>query len=199
MRIKTYLTLVSILFFSSCQLFEFNKKQDFILAGITDGLDEFEYDPPKELSYSASKPGLNGLYEPDTFRIDLNDDLEADVLLISDGALSHGQEYRKSYVSTLNSNTYIALALNNKYVKKINYADTINDNLNWCNVNKTKFILSTYASTYDHPTPIIEGEWENDSINYLGIYLIEEDQLAWCKLSIKIHKDITLFSYAIQK
>lgn len=190
---------ILLIILTSCKLFEFNKKQDFILAGVSDGLYKFEYDPPKVLSYSDFEPGLSGLYEPDTFRIDLNDDLQDDIMLISDGALSHGQEYRKSYVSTLNTNTYIALAPNSKYVKKINFRDTINENLNWCNVNKTKYILSTYSSTYDHPTPIIEGEWENDSINYLGIYLIEEDQFSWCELKISFNKDITLFSYAIQK
>jgi hypothetical protein len=188
-----------LLILTSCQLFELNRKNDFILAGISDGLYKFEYDPSIVLSYQHVPPSGESTTKPDTFRIDLNDDLQDDIMLISDGALSHGQEYRKSYVSTLNTNTYIALAFNSRYVKKINFRDTINENLNWCNVNKTKYILSTYSSTYDHPTPIIEGEWENDSINYLGIHLKEENQFAWCKLRIKIHKDITLFSYAIQK
>lgn len=184
---------------TSCQLFEFNQKQDYILAGDSHGLREVKYNPPVELVYTGSPTGSSGHAYPQTFRIDLNNDSSEDIMLVSDGGLSHGGDYRIAYISSLNSNTYIALASDSLFVKKLELADTINAGLTWSNEQNSKFILSTYESTYSNPGPTINGEWISNYTKYFGVYLEAEKEFAYCKLSVQNYKDITLYSYAIQR
>jgi hypothetical protein len=179
-----------IFIFTSCENFMGDRdKKDFIIAGISDGLDEIKFNPPKTVSV------LNTVVYPDTFSIDINDDEKSDILLISDGYLSHGGMLAVSYVMLLNSNTYLALSADCMNVISLNLGDTINKHLFERNEINTKHILSYYHSD---SSPQIEGEWINDSIRYMGIYLKNENKFAWCKLSVQGYKDITLFSYAIQ-
>lgn len=181
-----------LLLLTSCQPSEIERqKLDFILAGVSDGLLELKYDPPKIISILNTEP------KPDSFKIDLDNDEIDDIMLISDGYISPGAMLAVSYAAPLNSNISIALSADSLCIKKIDYLDSINQNLNWSNEVNIKYRFLFYKNL--NPDIYILGEWENDLTGYLGIYLKEQEKFAYCKLSIQLYKDITLYSYAVQQ